>query len=33
MSENSIVFIFIIGCATVLALFGMYVAYKIEMRD
>lgn len=33
MSENSIVFMFIIGCATVLALFGMYIAYKIEMRD
>lgn len=33
MSENSIVFMFIIGCATLLALFGMYIAYKIEMRD
>ena len=28
MSENSIVFMFIIGCATVLALFGMYVVRK-----
>lgn len=33
MSENSIVFMFIMGCATLLALFGMYIAYKIEMRD
>lgn len=28
MSENSIVFMFIIGCATALALFGMYVVRK-----
>lgn len=28
MSENSVVFMFIIGCATVLALFGMYIVRK-----
>ena len=28
MSENGIVFMFIIGCATVLTLFGMYVVRK-----
>ena len=28
MSENSIVFMFIMGCGTVLALFGMYVVRK-----
>ena len=33
MSEKAIVFMFIMGCGTALALFGMYIAYKIEMRD
>lgn len=33
VSEETIAFMFIMGCATVLALFGMYIAYKIEMRD
>lgn len=33
MSEETIAFMFIMGCGTVLALFGMYVAYKIETRD
>ncbi len=33
MKEETIAFMFIMGCGTVLALFGMYVAYKIEMRN
>lgn len=33
MTEKTIAFMFIMGCATVLALFGAYIAYKIEMRD
>lgn len=33
MTEKTIAFMFIMGCGTALALFGMYIAYKIEMRD
>ena len=33
MTEESITFMFVFGCVTVLALFGMYIVYKIEMRD
>ena len=33
MTEKIIAFMFIMGCGTALALFGMYIAYKIEMRD
>lgn len=33
MTEKAIVFMFIMGCATTLALMGMYILYKIETRD
>lgn len=33
MKEETIAFMFIMGCATMLALFSMYIVYKIETRD
>lgn len=33
MKEETIAFMFIMGCGTALALFGMYIAYKMETRD
>jgi hypothetical protein len=33
MSEKAIVFMFIMGCGTVLSLVAMYIMCKMETRD
>jgi hypothetical protein len=33
MTEKSIMFMFVIGCGTVLAMFALYIIYRIEKRE